>query len=141
MRTSHHHRNTRRAHSVGHLVCLPDHARHGANPHQADVILPDVFDKILHAQTPRVAVDEKYIVTRGCERFQEEHPKMWHEIVGDFIVRIIEKDRVSRRDDTSRSRASTSAGSSTPASSSSRRLFAWPSRPSVVLATSSPMPL
>jgi len=45
--------------------------------------------------------------------------------------------RVSRRDDTSRSRASTSVGSSTPASTSSFRLLAWPSRPSVVLATSS----
>ena len=49
--------------------------------------------------------------------------------------------RVSRRDDTSRSRASTSVGSSTPASTSSFRLLAWPSRPSVVLATSSPMSL
>jgi hypothetical protein len=56
------------------------------------VILPDVFDKILPAQTPRVAVDEKYIVTRGCERFQEEHPEVRHEIVGDFVVRIVEKN-------------------------------------------------
>jgi hypothetical protein len=93
MRTSHHHRNARGPQGICHLVSLPDHARHGANPHQADAILLDVFDELLAAQTPRVAVDEEHVVTRGRERFQEEHPEVRHEIVGDFVVRVVEKNR------------------------------------------------
>src|SRR5208282_578809 len=92
MRPPHHHRNPRRPHGVRHLVSLSDHAGHGANPYQADVILPDVLDELLLAHPPRVAVEEKHLVAGGRERFQEEHPKMRHEIIGDFVVRIVEKN-------------------------------------------------
>jgi len=43
VRTSHHHRNARRAYGVRHAIGLRRHPRHGANPHQPDVIFPHVL--------------------------------------------------------------------------------------------------
>jgi len=92
VRTSHHHRNARLSHGICHPVSLPDHARHGPNTHEADVLFPDVFDQLPSAQPLRVTVYQEHLMTRRRERFQEEHPKMRHEVVGDFVVRVIEEN-------------------------------------------------
>ena len=89
VRTSHHDRNPRRPHGVRHAVCLRRHPRHGANPNQANVISPNVLYQVGLAHPLCVAVQQEHLVTRGRERFEKEHPKVWHEVVRDFVIRIV----------------------------------------------------
>jgi hypothetical protein len=56
------------------------------------VMFPYVTDELLLAQTLRVAINQKNFVAPWRERFQQEHPKVRHEVVGDFVVRVIEKN-------------------------------------------------
>jgi hypothetical protein len=40
----------------------------------------------------RVAIHEKNLVTFRCERFEQKHPEVRHEVVGNFIIRIVEQN-------------------------------------------------
>jgi hypothetical protein len=40
----------------------------------------------------RISVDEEYVVFLRSKRFEEEHPKVWHEVAGDAVVGTVQKD-------------------------------------------------
>ena len=92
MRTSHHHRNAHRADGVRHLIGLPDHPRHRTNAHQSDLLLPDVLRQFCHGKTLRIPVYEKHFMFWRREGFEKKHPEVRHEVVGDFVVWVIEQN-------------------------------------------------
>ena len=92
MRASHHYRNSFGANGVCHSVSLRHHPRHSANPGQLDALLSKVLDEFLFVQRLRVAIHEEHVVPGRGQRFEKKHPEMRHEVVGHFVVGIIEEN-------------------------------------------------
>src|SRR5512143_420999 len=92
MRTSHYDRNARSTHGIRHLVGFPDHASHSSDSDQTDVLLPDILNQFCLVQAIGVPVHEKDFVTFGRKGLKQEHPEVGHEVVGDFIIGIVEQN-------------------------------------------------
>ena len=89
MRTSHHHQDTRSAQRVRHAVGFGGHAGHRPDPHQADLIFPHVIDELPLVHLAGIAIEKEYLVFGRGQRLQQEHPQVRHEIVRDFVIRVI----------------------------------------------------
>ena len=90
--TSHDHPNACGAHRVRHPVGFRGHPRHGANPHQFHAVLANVGCQLLLAHSLRVAIHQEDLMSGRSQRLQQKHPQMGHEVVGDFVIRIIQQN-------------------------------------------------
>ena len=89
MGAAHDDRHARGANGVGDAVRLGDHAGHGADPDQRDLVLDHILDQVGIAHGLRIAVDQQHLVVRRRERFQQKHPQVRHEVSGDAVVGAI----------------------------------------------------
>ena len=92
VRTAHHDGNAHGADRIGDAVRLGDHSGHCADADKADSPLLDESDKFRVREWLCVAIDQDDFVLRRRERLQQKHPQMRHEVLGDAIIGIIQKD-------------------------------------------------
>ena len=91
VRTAHHHRNAGRSERVGGSISTRNHARHGADADQAEALFLGVSHEFAVRHRSRISILEQHFMSRWCNGFQQEHPKMRHEISGNAIVGIVEQ--------------------------------------------------
>jgi hypothetical protein len=92
VRPTHHDANAGRANRVGNAISLGDHASHGANADQFDLLIADVLRDLSLIHGLGIAVDQENFVSRRSQRLQQEHPQVRHEIPRDAIIGVIEQD-------------------------------------------------
>jgi len=72
--SSHYYRNTGGTKSIRGAVRLGDHPRHCADSDQADSLIFHELYKFPIAHWFRIAIQQQYLVLRGCPSLQQEHP-------------------------------------------------------------------
>jgi hypothetical protein len=77
---------------IRHPVRFGNHAGHGPDPDQSDPLVDNELDQFGVAHRSCVAIDQKNFMAGGCERLQQKHPKVRHEVLRDAVVGVIEKD-------------------------------------------------
>jgi hypothetical protein len=92
MGSAHHHRNAGGADGVGYAVGFGDHAGHGADPYQADLVIESEPYQLVIVHGLGVAVDQQDLVLGGRQRLQQEHPQVRHEVPGYPVIRVIQED-------------------------------------------------
>src|ERR1039457_575095 len=96
VRSAHHHRNTRSTERVRSAVSARDHPGHCADSNKIDCPIFHELDKLRIVHWFRVAVQQNYFVLRRRSRLKQKHPQMWHEVAGDAVIRIVEKNSHKR---------------------------------------------
>ena len=92
VRAAHDDGDTGGANRVSHAISLGDHAGHGADADQVDVVFADVTGDSGFIHGLSVAVDQEHFMARRSQGLQEEHPEMRHEITRNPIVGVIQED-------------------------------------------------
>ena len=92
VRSAHHDLHSGRANGVGDAVGLRDHAGHGADADQIDLLVADVLRDLSLVHGLRVAVDQQHFMSGRSQRLEQKHPEMRHEIAGDPVVGVIKQN-------------------------------------------------
>ena len=92
VRSAHDHGDADGAHGVGHAIGLGDHAGHGADADQINLLFDHVAGDSGFVHGLSVAIDQDDFVFCGSERLQEEHPEVRHEIARDPVVGVVQED-------------------------------------------------
>ena len=92
MGSAHHDLRAGGANGIGHPVGASGHARHGPDAGQLDVVIADEFRDTRLGHALGVAVDQEDLVTGRRHSLQNEHPQVWHVVLGDLVVGVIQKD-------------------------------------------------
>ena len=90
--TTHHDLGAGGANGVGHAIGTGSHAGHRADAGQLDVVGANIVAEFSLCHGLRITVDKKHLVLRRRERLEQEHPEVWHEVLGHAIVRTIQKN-------------------------------------------------
>jgi hypothetical protein len=74
---------------IGDTVGFGDHASHGSDADEANLLVMAEGDDLFVSHGAGVAVDEQDLVTGGSQRLEEEHPEVRHEIARHPVVRVV----------------------------------------------------
>src|SRR5690349_7575849 len=92
VRATHHNRNAGGTNRVGHAISASYHSRHCTNANQPYVFATNETNELFLVHWSRIAVDKQHFVLRRSQSLQQEHPQMWHEIVGDPVIGVVEQN-------------------------------------------------
>ena len=92
VRSAHDDWHTGGADGVGDAIGLGDHAGHGADADQIDVLVAHVLRDLRFVHGLGVAVDEQNFVAGRGEGLEKEHPEVRHEVAGHTVVGVIEQN-------------------------------------------------
>jgi hypothetical protein len=77
---------------VRHFICPRSHTRHRADSHEANVVFSHKTCDLRFCHRLGISIDQKYAVLNRRKGFQQEHPKMGHEIPGNTVVGTVKKN-------------------------------------------------
>src|SRR3979409_1600226 len=80
--SAHHYRDSGGAKSVGCSVSSSDHAGHGADSYQVDLLVLYELNELGIAHRFGVAIKEQNLVTGRSAGLKQEHSKVRHEVAG-----------------------------------------------------------
>ncbi len=92
VRPAHHHGHPGGTHCVGHAVGFGDHARHGAYPHESDLLIERVLHQLGIGHRVSVAIDQQYFIAGWRQRLQQEHPKVRHEVLSHAVIGVVQQN-------------------------------------------------
>src|SRR5262249_53752030 len=78
--------------SVSHAIRPGDHPGHGTDTHQPDVLIADELPNLGFVHWLGIAIDQQDFMSGRCERLEQKHPQVGHEVTGDPVVRVVKEN-------------------------------------------------
>ena len=92
VRPTHHHRHPHGAHGVAHAIGLGDHARHGTNANQSNLMFQHIRGQSRLVHGLCIAINQQDFMLGWSKRLQQKHPQVRHKVLGHTVVGVVQEN-------------------------------------------------